>query len=335
MTMRRLIIMLAGMLMLWAAAASAQQPTFSIVGNPCSQTPNLGHAQWCFDAATAPTHGAYYWNGSGWSAAAVAACTSGTTPASAGAGCNFTTLSSAQIKGLDLTPRTIVGAAGANTIIIPMAALIQGKFGTRAYLPEPAGLIEFAYNTVGNASTAIAAYSDNIGGGNAIFSNTASAIAFTNTMGVAIAGSAWTVGSAVGLTVSPPSTIVNQPLVVGLSGGDTYNAGPITAVTIAAAGLGYAPNDTFNIDPTQTLSDSADATGHVTSIGGGGAVTGVAINNAGVSYAVTTANAQTGPYPTVHTSGAGNNALTLNVTGATTGDGTGSITVWYVVGTLQ
>lgn len=257
---------------------------------------------------------------------------SGTTPVSAGAGCNFTVLTSPQILSMDVAPITMLTTPGANKVITPTALLIQAQPGTLQYLPEPSGVWGWFYNTPA-AANLIQSY-DEVA--KPLLSNTPSTPLDIFVPFLASSVAPWT-ASPIVTTPVVPTVIANQPVVIGANGSNnnTFNAGPITTVTIAAPGAGYAVNDTFTIDAGILLADTGDATGHVTSTGGGGSVTGVALNNHGTSYAITTANTNTGPYPTAHTSGAGNNALTLNVTGATVGNGTGVVFIWYNVATLQ
>jgi hypothetical protein len=242
------------------------------------------------------------------------------------------TLSSAQIKALDLTPITLVAAQGANKVIIPTAILIQGKFGTRAYTSASNPSIDFFYNTRAAANLLVSYTDDASNPAKALFTAAASASAWNGTLGASNAGWAPVTPYA---GASAPTLFANQPLLAELpANGSPYNSGPILTMTVANGGAGYANGDTFTIDAGQSLFDTGDATGHVLT-SSGGVVQTVAINTAGTSYAVTTANTGSGPYPTAHTSGSGNDALTVNVATATVGDGTGSITVFYNVATLQ
>ena len=235
------------------------------------------------------------------------------------------TLSSAQIKAADLTPRIIVAAPGAGKAIQLIAPpFIQYKFGTIQYTaggPLGGGTgLGFNYGSV----------SSNIQLNVAGIRDTAFAANFPPSLPVFAAA---TSVNAISALFGAPA-LANQPIVFGPTS-ESYNAGPIISATIAVPGSGYAVNDALNIDPVGFFNDTNDATGHVTSIGAGGSVTGVAIDIPGVSYLLTTANIASGPYPTVHTSGAGDNALTLNVTDVTTGDGTAVITALYQTITLQ
>lgn len=240
------------------------------------------------------------------------------------------TLTSAQIKALDLTPITLVAAQGTNKVIIPTAILIQSKFGTRAYATFGGiNAAQFYYSSVSSANL-IAEY--NGSGANALFTAASSKFAWNSAL-LTVASSGWTLGAVYGLPFGTASA--NTPLILAVDPTlVTYNAGPILTMTVANGGTGYANGDTFTIDAGVTKLDSGDATGHVLT-SSGGVVQTVAIDTAGTSYAATTANSNTGPYPTAHTSGSGDDALTVNVATATVGDGTGSVTVFYDVATLQ
>jgi hypothetical protein len=231
-----------------------------------------------------------------------------------GTGCAICNLTSAQIKALDLTPITMVAAPGASKIVIQIAEVIQGKFGTAAYTPKsPGPNIAFCHTSAFATGTTWGSWSD--GGTTKTFTALASAFVAEN------AGST--------------SQLANEPILFGMKPNQTsYNAGPITTMTVANGGAGYAANDTFTIDAGFTMNDTGNAIGHVVSAPGGIVAT-VAIDTPGTVYCVTTANTKTGPYPTAHTSGTGNDALTLNVTGATVGDGTGVVTVTYMTLNLQ
>lgn len=251
-------------------------------------------------------------------------CNSGTTPVASGQGCNFSTLTSAQIKALDLTPVTIVAAPGAGKAIQVLAPpFVQYKFGTTRYVTQPIGAIDPAFN-YGSINTA---------------TPTLNLLFITDTVGtptfsdVASNNTSWQFNS--GNDPIPIGT--NQPMIIGVANPTkiSYNLGPITAMTVANGGGTYNPGDTFTIDAAGAFNcDTNDATGHVLTAPGG-VVGTVAINTAGLAYCLTTANVASGPYPTHHTSGAGNDALTVNVTGVTAGDGTAVVTVLYQTITLQ
>ena len=63
-------------LILSAASVRAQQPTFSMIANPCIGTANYGNAQACYDSGT---HQWYHWNGTGWLVSGSEMFTGGTT----------------------------------------------------------------------------------------------------------------------------------------------------------------------------------------------------------------------------------------------------------------
>lgn len=239
--------------------------------------------------------------------------------------CASVPLTSAQIKGLDITPVTLVAAPGVGkALFVTSNVTLEYIFGTVRYnTPAVGGTIKIgiAYTTVPQPGppgsvTNVNATDDN---GTPYISSASSLIA------------------AIALYDVYSQATANAPLVFGVTPNtNSYNGGPITALTVAnscAGCAGYALNDAFTIDTGFSLEDTGDATGHVTGVSGG-VPTSVAIDTPGVFYAVTTANNQTGPYPTLHTSGSGNNALTLNVTGATTGDGTAKLHFCYETITL-
>ena len=64
------LVLAIALVMLYGGTSRAQQPTFAMIGNPCSSSPQFGGAQWCFDAVNAATHNVYYWNGTGWTQSA-------------------------------------------------------------------------------------------------------------------------------------------------------------------------------------------------------------------------------------------------------------------------
>lgn len=81
----------------------------------------------------------------------------------------------------------------------------------------------------------------------------------------------------------------NAPLVVGADTGDPQQVGPITALTITAAGTAYAVNDTGTIAADVY---GGGATYRVTSVAAiTGAVTGLAITTIGDGYGVGTTDA--------------------------------------------
>lgn len=76
---------------------------------------------------------------------------------------------------------------------------------------------------------------------------------------------------------------VNKPLCVGDDNASGSQVGPIVTATIAAAGAGYVPGDTGTIGP-DPFTSSTDATYHVTTVDGGGAVTAFTVTAAGTGY---------------------------------------------------
>lgn len=237
-------------------------------------------------------------------------------------------LSSTQILGLDINPISLAPAQGTNKIIIPTLIVLQNKFGTRAY--NSAGIQPLPSLFYGNLSTPsqIISYTD--GGSRPLFTNIQSVVAWNTINTNQSSSGQWAMGAAI-TGSTDPTKMIDQPLIFGLTN-STYNAGPITSVSIANPGIGYQVNDTGTIDPLQFNFDTGDATYKVTAVDGGNHVTAVQVTAGGTSYAVTTSNPGTQAYPT-NTSGGGN-GLTLNVTGASIGDSTGSVTVAYSIITL-
>lgn len=257
----------------------------------------------------------------------------GSTGSSGGGSSATVTLTSAQIKGLDLTPVTIIAAPGVGKAIQLIAPpFVQYKFGTVKYpvtAINPGIVISLNYTAAANVGLNLAEVNDFV-------TRAPGTPPSISTQLLVFSGPSSANSTFAGLFAAIP--IANTPIVLGVAADNnflSYNCGPITTLTVANGGLLYAVNDTFTIDAGVTKGDTGDATGHVTSVSVGGVVTGVAINAPGVSYMVTTANSNSGPYPTAHTSGIGNDALTLNVTGATTGDGTAVVTALYQTITLQ
>lgn len=139
-------------------------------------------------------------------------------------------------------------------------------------------------------------------------------------------------GAGLGLSAAAPKILSsladNAPLVVGSTTGDPQQVGPITALTITAAGTGYAVNDTGTIAADQY---TGGATYRVTSVAAvTGAVTGLAITAAGDGYGVgtTDATATGGAQPGVGTN------LTITPT-AVTFAGDLYVTVTYQTLTLH
>lgn len=134
------------------------------------------------------------------------------------------------------------------------------------------------------------------------------------------------VGNATPVVAS--SLVDNAPLVVGGNTGDPQQVGPITALTITAAGTNYAVNDTGTIAADQY---GGGATYRVTSVAAiTGAVTGLAITAGGDGYGVgtTDATATGGAQPGVGTN------LTVTPT-AVTFTGNLYVTVTYQILTLH
>ena len=77
----------------------------------------------------------------------------------------------------------------------------------------------------------------------------------------------------------------------------------MATVTVVAAGTGYAVGDIIQI----TQAGGSGVKLVVTTVGGGGSVTGVVVVEGGQGYAAASA------LPTTHLSGSGDNALTITI----------------------
>lgn len=124
-----------------------------------------------------------------------------------------------------------------------------------------------------------------------------------------------------------PTIIDNMAIVLQALGANPDRAGPIVAVTIAAGGLAYVAGDTGTID-TDPLGYTGGATYIVTTVGGGGAVTGLTITGAGNGYSTVSNPLPTtvgGAQPGIGT------GLTVNVTAITAADGELVVTLVYQV----
>jgi hypothetical protein len=104
-----------------------------------------------------------------------------------------------------------------------------------------------------------------------------------------------------------------------LVGSGNLDAGPIATSSVNNPGAGYAPGDTGTL-----TAGSADATYQVTTVGGGGAVTGFNITAPGQAYDVGTSG-------TSPTSGGGDGTFTINVNTVQSGDGDLFVTVLYTL----
>lgn len=114
---------------------------------------------------------------------------------------------------------------------------------------------------------------------------------------VLVTSGSWALGTAAGSLwiKTKTGTFVNAE--------NIYLVGKIATVAVNAGGTGYAVGDILSI----TQAGAAGAKLVVSSIGGGGAVTGVVVVEGGHSYSVASGLA------TTHLTGGGNDACTINI----------------------
>jgi hypothetical protein len=115
---------------------------------------------------------------------------------------------------------------------------------------------------------------------------------------------------------------VNQPITLSTDA-DQIDFGVIATASVGDGGSGYSIGDTGSIE-----AGGFDAAYEVTSVDGGGAVTGFALSAPGTGY-------QAGAgQPTSVNTGSGDGAFTIDVDSITPGDGTALIYSLYAVVTV-
>lgn len=209
-----------------------------------------------------------------------------------------TNLTAAQIRALNSSPITVVGAPGAGKLLLPLGVALVYSFGTRAY--------KFPTGGADNIDLQYSPSADGIG------------ITFTNTITGGVSTFTYSGAFPGPVTILPGDDNSAIRIIANFN----YTNGPIATATLGAGSAGYAPNDTGTI-----TTGSGDATYKVLTVGGGGAVLTFQITGAGTSYA--TGNGQAtavgGAQPGV---GAG---FTVNITAVNAGDGTLKVVTFYQI----
>ena len=227
--------------------------------------------------------------------------------------CNTVTLTQANILALQSTPFTLVPAPGAGLVLFPFAVRWRLNFVSQPYCePHQGGAAMW--------------WSDN--------TNPFDGLAFGPDLGfftiVNLSSTAAFFGSGSGPQVSAdPATYTNVPLVIQTYPGDSFNCGTVLTAAVAASGTGYKVGDQFKL-PQSDGDNSALFT--VSSIGGGGAVTGITITDPGVAEeggtaipAVNVGNVTSATVTGGHAGSGYANGDTGTISGC--GDGTATYTV--------
>lgn len=229
-------------------------------------------------------------------------------------------LTKAQILALGTTPVTLIAAPGANKAIILLGGILEGVFGTTAYVSEGSPPLNLTYGGIAFAgNTGIMQVTD--GGSSGVLTAAHSASRPLQPLLYSAEGEA--------NSAKANSVIVNQSVTLSSGSVANFNYGPIVTTTLGVGGTGYAANDTGFINPNGEVS-SADATYKVLTVDGDGAVLTYQVTAAGFAYPVEN-GIDTGTGGGQPGSGTG---LTLNITAVTTGDGTLNVTLYYTVNTL-
>lgn len=208
-------------------------------------------------------------------------------------------LTSAQILALDTVPIQIVAAPGAGAVVSPVVAAVSYTFGTKAY------------NTAGGAGGAYLGF--NYGAvepftldGTVVYDQTTASRYFAKVKDFGVEALAAVANTAVTLDL-----------------GDSLAAGPIVTSAKNAGGALYAPGDTGTIDVGGPVGDAAYV---IDTVGGGGAVLTYHLTSAGTAYATAVGSTTTngGGQPGIGT------GFTVNITAVTKGDGTFTVSLYYV-----
>lgn len=208
----------------------------------------------------------------------------------------ITTFSAADILALSTTPKVLVPAAGAGTIISVQSFALVFTVGTVTYNGSSGDQLDVFYSggsidlvdpspLSGNIVTAVGYYAN--------------------------------AGLSTGSTFITTSGIINTAVVLS---GSNYNGGAVLTTSLGAGGLGYAVNDTGFINAGNTF-----CTYKVLTIGAGGAVLTYQIVTAGSQYLVANgvATGRSGAQPGV------GNGLTINILTVQSGNGTMKTYTYY------
>jgi hypothetical protein len=202
-------------------------------------------------------------------------------------------VSAAAVSTLFSSPVTIIPAQGAGTVITVVGALLQWVAGTQTYSFDPNG------------------------GGSFFLSSLSQGVA-GNVFPPPYDPSFVTLGPGE-TTIEPIAASENVPLLLSMAV-DYGNCGPVTSSTVGTPGASYQVNDTGTLNAGAT-----PPTWTITSVDGGGGVTGFTLSSPGAGLI-------SGTYATTATSGSGDNTFTINaVVDGPIETGHASITVAYVV----
>lgn len=233
-----------------------------------------------------------------------------------GAGLLFASvpISAASMRTLHSVPIQVVATPGANKIVQVITATFAYGPGIEFGLMNGADIALLLYGS--NAAAQAALMQGSAGGGPM---NTGNSILTT-------AGGSFSSGAR---HILATADVANKAIML-TTAADAGVWGVIASAvpTGGNAGLLYAPGDLVNVDPGQDGS-TGDAVLRVTTVGAGGAVTGLAVSGGGAS-AGTSYSSSTGITTTVST-GSGDGNLQVDLTVSTPQNGAGQIDVAYHV----
>jgi hypothetical protein len=179
------------------------------------------------------------------------------------------TLTQSNLLALD-TPFTLIPTPGAGQVIFPFALrwrmqpvshpYISTSGGPQIWWGSQSNPFGYWYTSAGWTALRFASASPSVATDTATF----------------VSGIFPSVTLSVG-NGADPSTYANVPIILQMPAGDSLNRGPVLTVTPNVCGSGYHVNDIF--------STGGDATFTVSSISGGGCVTGITIMSAGTATA--------------------------------------------------
>jgi hypothetical protein len=182
--------------------------------------------------------------------------------------CATVTLAQSDILALDSTPFVLIPAQGAGTVIFPLAVRWKHTWAAYPYLETNTtyGGPALWWGNRSNAFGTIASF-------NAIFALGFGLPATPHTDAAFYYSGLSAAYSNVGGVI--PSAYANIPVVAQLYSGETLNAGPVASVvSITTPGSGYAVGEEVGADGTALLT--------VSSVSGGGGVTGLTITTPGL-----------------------------------------------------